>query len=97
DEARERAHELRAEWNRLMTLDNTPLEYVYPDSDAEGWADYSAEIAAVERKLDAHMREHYDHLVDQPIWREWYAPGDEPARPRTVPASAPITGNDPPF
>ena len=98
DEALARAHALRGEWNRLMTLDNTPMEFIYPDSDtAEDFPDYSAALAEVEQKLNDHMREHYDDLIDQPIWREWYGPADEPARPRTTPTAAPILNNDPPF
>lgn len=98
DAALTRANELRAEWTRLMTLDNTPMEVIYPDSDdAEGWLDYSAELAEIEKNLNAHMREHYDLLIDQPIWTEWFAPGDEPARPRTVTVAAPILNDDPPF
>lgn len=95
--ARARAQELLAEWDRLMDLDNTPLEFIYPDSGAQGWPDYSTEIHAVELELNAHMREHYDALVDQPIWSSWFAPGDEPPRPRIPEVSAPIFGNDPPF
>lgn len=97
DAARAHASELLAEWQRLMTLDNTPLEVLYPGGDAEGWPDYTSEIDAIEQQLNTHMREHYDHLVDQPIWREWFAPGDEPARPRTVTVAAPILNDDPPF
>lgn len=97
NKVRARASELLAEWNRLMALDNTPLEVIYPDSDAEGWPDYTSEIDAVEEQLNAHMLEHYDALVGQPIWSEWFAPGDEPARPRTVTVAAPILNDDPPF
>ncbi|MBW0270062.1 hypothetical protein ATM97_02865 [Nocardia sp. MH4] len=98
DQARAQARELLSEWYRLMTLDNTPLEFVGDATeDQPYWPDYSAELAAVEQKLTAHMSENRIALADQPIWEEWFDPDEGRRPPRIAPVSAPSLHDDPPF
>lgn len=98
DQARAQARELLSEWYRLMTLDNTPLEFVGDiTEDQPYWPDYSAELAAVEQKLTAHMSEHRIALADQPIWEEWFDSNEGRRPPRITPVSAPILHDEPPF
>lgn len=102
DQARARARELLSEWYELMTLDNTPLEFVYTSADLaedqpDYWPDYSAELAAVEQKLTAHMSENRIALADQPIWEEWFDSNEGRRPPRIAPVSAPSLHDDPPF
>ncbi|MFF2088535.1 hypothetical protein ACFVVM_32530 [Nocardia sp. NPDC058176] len=77
-DAHPRVRTLLAEFDRLMRMDNTPVEFLYPDAEDVQESDYGPAIDGVEKQLKGYLREHQAELDGTPVWQAFFGPDPEP-------------------